>query len=66
MNEKFDNVENVVEIEECEVDYTEMHSNIQDYKFVNGDFVGKEDKPLSCEVFCVQPCEYIYLQEETW
>ena len=54
------------ENENCKLDCNEMNSNLQDYEFVNDDFMGKEDEPLSYEVFCEQPCEYVYLQEETW
>lgn len=43
-----------------------MNSNLQTYGFMKNDLVGKEDEPLYCEVFCVQSCEYGYLQEETW
>lgn len=53
LNEKFDNFENIVEIKYYEVYYHEMNRNLQDYKFVNYEFLGKEDEPLSFEFFCV-------------
>jgi len=49
------------ENENCKLDCNEMNSNLQDYEFVNDEFLGKEYEPLSCEFFCVQPYEYVYL-----